>query len=86
MSNTITAQLNGVSKHPSKYGGDFYYLFFKDLQTGESYKSCTGPSYRNWKNWEHIVTNYQTGHPIVLSNLILRGNLIDADSRPTITE
>ena len=77
----MKAVLNKISRHPSKFGGDFYYLFFK-TEKGESCKSCVGPAYRNWSNWAEIVKNFDEAHPILLENLIYRNGLIDADSKP----
>ena len=82
MTNAITAELQKSTKHPSKYGGDFYYLFFKNLEDGKSYRSCISPSYRNWRNWSDIIENFNEKTPVTLTNLILRNNLIDADSKP----
>lgn len=82
MTNAITAELQKITKHPSKYGGDFYYLFFKNLEDGKSYRSCISPSYRNWRNWSDIIENFNEKTPVTLTNLILRNNLIDADSKP----
>lgn len=86
MSNTIQAQLVKVNQHPSKFGGVFYYLFFKDLSTGNNYKSCVSPSYRNWSNWQKIVENFSEDKPLYLENLLLKNGLIDADSKPRIVE
>ena len=86
MGELLTAQLQKVQKHPSKFGGDFYYLFFKDTTTGKTYRSCVSPSYRNWSNWRAIVENFNENQQVIVSNLVLKGNLIDADSRPIIQE
>ena len=86
MTNHITAQLQNISKHPSKYGGEFYYLFFKDIETGKGYKSCVSPNYRNWTKWDKIIENFQLGKTVILSNLIIKNGLVDADSNPKVEE
>lgn len=82
MSKTITATLQKITRHPSKYGGDFYYLFFKDLEDGKTYRSCVSPSYRNWRNWQEIVEGFDEKTSPTFTGLILKGNLVDADSVP----
>lgn len=77
----MKAQLLDIQKHPSKYEGDFYYLFFKD-ENGKNYKSCVGDAFRNWKNWSDIIANFDKSNPIWLDGLKLKGELIDADSKP----
>ena len=79
----MRAQLINISKQPSKYGGDFYYLFFK--ADGKSYRSCVSPSYRNWSKWREVVDSFD-GSPILLDGLKLKGNLVDADSSPVVVE
>lgn len=81
----MIATLNKITKHPSKWGGDFYYLFFK-TEDGESCKSCVTPNYRNWQRWREIVLNFQESHPLVIKNLIIKNGIVDADSFPEVVE
>jgi len=52
----------------------FRYVFFKDLETGKSYRSCISPEFRNYANWTGIKTG------MILDNLSTKGTLVDADS------
>lgn len=79
----IKAQLVKTQKTPSKYGGDFFYLFFKG-EDGKSYRSCVVSTYRNWKNWRDIVENFSEDSPIWLDGLSLKNGMVDADSNPRI--
>lgn len=82
-----TATITGLQKHPSKFGGDFYYIYFKDVETGKSYRTCVYPNYRNYKNWANIINNYSEDKPVTLENLIVRNDtMVDADSIPKIKE
>ena len=73
-----------LKKKPSKYGGIFYYVFFKS-QNGESYYSCIFPKMRNYQRWKKVLKE-----GVTLKDLKLvkgKKNLIDADSRfKTLTE
>lgn len=75
-----------VSEHPSKYGGIFYYIFFKDMKNNKSYKTCVSPNYSNYKNWKYIVDNFGKKKHMFVDNVIVRENIIDYYSLPTITE
>lgn len=81
----MKAKLLDIQSRPSKYGGEFCYLFFKG-ENGKSYRSCVSPAYGNWSNWQKIVNNFSKESPVWLDNLLVKGELIDADSRPTIIE
>lgn len=81
----MKAKLLDIQSRPSKYGGEFCYLFFKG-EDGKSYRSCVSPSYRNWENWQKIVSNFSKESPVWLNNLFTKNGLIDADSKPTIIE
>ena len=74
----MTAEIIKIQKKKSRYGGYFYYVFFKSL-TGKSYYSCVYERMRNFARWKKIL---DVG--VVLSGLRLsntKPNLIDADSR-----
>ena len=60
----------------SKYGGKFYFAFFK--VEGKSYRSCLYPTMRNFTRWSKFIGR----EGINLEGLTLKGNLIDADSFP----
>lgn len=75
----MKATLLKVDKKPSRFGGEFYYLFFKG-EDGKSYRSCVYPKYGNFKRWHGIVNKVGA----VLDNLIAKGSMIDADSFPKI--
>ena len=38
--------VTGVKEMNSKYGGKFYYVYFKEYDTGKTYRTCLSPSYR----------------------------------------
>lgn len=81
----MKAKLLDIQDRPSKYGGGFYYLFFKG-EDGKSYRSCVSSSYRNWRNWQEIIKGFSKEHPVWLDNLVTKNGLIDADSRPVTIE
>lgn len=68
-----------IEQKPSRFGGSFYYLFFKG-EDGKSYRTCLSPNYRNWKRWEGTL---KVG-TVVGGLVVKRPGLIDADSRPVI--
>jgi hypothetical protein len=74
----MKATLLRIEKHPSKFGKEFYYFFFK-CADGKSRRSCIYPTYGNFQRWKHLIN---TVLPIELDNLLMKGNLIDADSYP----
>ena len=61
---------------PSKFGGVFYYAFFKNKRG--SFKSCLYPAYRNFVNWKSFIGREN----VLLTGLKAIGNMVDADSRP----
>jgi hypothetical protein len=61
----------------SKFGGKFYYAFFKS-ESGKSYRSCLYPNFGNFKRWAGFIGRKE----VVLDNLIEKGNMVDADSFP----
>jgi hypothetical protein len=74
----MTAEIIKIQKKPSKYGGDFYYAFFKGLD-GKNYYTCLYPKMRNFSRWSKIL-----GTGVTLTNLrVVKKNpkLIDADSK-----
>jgi len=71
----MKAQITSIKPTLSKYGGKFYYVFFKNEQ-GESYKTCLYPNMRNFARWRSVMKQ-----GAVLTNLIVKSKkLIDADS------
>lgn len=75
--------MTGCKEQKSKYGGTFYYVYFKDYETGTSYKTCVSPSYRNFKNWRNAIENFKN-KVVEVENVRANGKLIDADSLPRI--
>jgi len=75
----ITAKLLKVVKHPSRYGGYFYYLFFKSSD-GKSFRSCLHSKCINFQRWLKVLSDFSKGQEIWLTNLITKGKIIDADS------
>lgn len=61
----------------SKYGGKFWYAFFKG-EDGKSYRSCLYPTCRNFARWQGFVGK----QGVELDGLVVKGNFIDADSYP----
>jgi len=81
MRTTVT----GIKKNISKYGGHFYYIFFKN-EEGISLRSCLDPKMGNFSRWEKIIEKAVAGEVFEVDNLIQKGNIIDADSFPKIIE
>lgn len=73
----------GIKERESKYGGRFYYVYFKEYETGKSYKTCLSPNYRNYKNWRSLIESFKD-KVVEVENARANGNLIDADSTPKI--
>ena len=76
--------VTGIKENKSKYGGKFYYVYFKEYDSGKSYKTCLSPSYRNYKNWSSLINNFKD-NTVEVENVRANGNLIDADSMSKIT-
>ncbi len=74
-----------IVKRPSKYGGFFYYIYFKSLNEGNSYKTCVAENYRNYKNWKNIIQEFYKTKKVLITNVEINGNLVNADSIPKIT-
>lgn len=74
----MIATLIRTQEMPSKFGGKFYYAFFRG-DDGRSYRSCLTPSCHNFNRWRPFIGK----EFIKLDNLILKGGMIDADSTPT---
>ena len=73
----------GIKERESKYGGRFYYVYFKEYESGKSYKTCLSPNYRNYKNWRSLIESFKD-KVVEVENARANGNLIDADSTPKI--
>lgn len=76
--------VTGVKELKSKYGGKFYYVYFKEYETGDSFRTCLYPNCRNYKNWSSLVNNFRD-KVVEVENVRANGKLIDADSLPKIT-
>jgi hypothetical protein len=75
----MKATLLKTESRVSKYGGTFYYAFFKG-ENGKSYRSCLFPKMGNFARWKSIVGKEN----VILDGLNIKGNLVDADSYPSI--
>ena len=71
-----------IVKYRSKRNPDyfFYYIFFKSLNNGKSYKTCISDEFRNYRWWKGI----DVGNIIEVNDEMIRGNLIDADAIPKV--
>lgn len=76
--------VTGVSEQKSKYGGKFYYVYFKEYESGNSYRTCLSPNYGNFKNWRSLIENYKD-KVVEVENARTKGKMVDADSMPKIT-
>jgi len=71
-----------TEKHRSRFGDMFIYFFYKDPAPDaiiKSYRSCVYENFRNYNRWLPFIGR---GKPILIDNLSVRGNIVDADSRP----
>jgi hypothetical protein len=73
----MKAILLKTQKNPSKFGGAFYYFFFKD-EFGKSRRSCISPDMNNFSRWEPFIGREN----VPLDGLNLIGELVNADSVP----
>ena len=71
----MKAQITSIKPTESKYGGKFYYVFFKDVY-GKSYKTCLYPNMRNFQRWRTVL---KVGSVLTHLSLKQKG-MIDADS------
>lgn len=77
-----------ITEHPSKHGGCFYYIFFKNLEDGKSYKTCANPEYRNYGYWKPVIRAFNSDKKvdvIVRGTRVKKGNLLDADVMPKVS-
>ena len=82
----MTLKILKIERQPSKYGGYFYYIYFKSVEEEKSYKTCVAESYRNFKNWRSIIETFDSSKKTIIDNVRITGNLVDADSKPNIVE
>ena len=86
----MKAKAMRASKQPSKYGGFFFYIFFKDT-AGGSWRSCIGPAYLNYKKstargnhtWPKVLELLEAKEQVWLDGLVIKNaaeRVIDADS------
>ena len=79
----MKAKLIKIQERPSRFGGVFYYLFFKNTE-GASFKTCVAPYYGNYRRWRPVIDMfYKEQRELWLDGLIVKGKtgrLIDADS------
>lgn len=74
-------KVTGVQRSKSRFGGDFFYVFFKDME-GKSYRTCIYPKYRNFAMWGDLIEERsRKSIDIYLTGLTERKEgQIDADS------
>ncbi len=82
----MVAKLIKIVKKSSRFGGHFFYIFLKEVNTGKSYYSCIFPRMRNYKRWKKVMTVGLTFKGLRLLKKGNKPNLIDADSRFKIVE
>jgi len=71
----MKATLTKIEKRPSRYGGFFFYAFFK-ADNGKTYYTCLYPKMRNYVHWKPYMKEGTK-----LKNLrVKKGRLLDADS------
>ena len=81
----MIAKILKYDKHPSKHGGDFYYIFFKD-KTGKSAKTCAATNMRNFNRWKQVLWAFDRAgenEEVWLKGLVWKNKtnkLISADS------
>jgi hypothetical protein len=76
----MKAIITKITKNPSKFSGDFYYIFFKDCETGKGYRMPVAPEYRNFKKWKAFVENPERARGTICDGLVLKsGDVLDAD-------
>lgn len=76
----MKATLTRVSMQKSHHhGGTIWLLCFK-CEDGKSRRSWVDPKNGNFKRWEGLLNRMGA----VLDELILKGNLVDADSWPKV--
>lgn len=69
----------------SKYGGTFRYIFFKDVKTGDSLRTCIDEKCRNRVHWDEVISLYEQKADFHLVNVGLKSTgLVDADSMPRV--
>jgi len=79
----MTAKIIKIQKKSSRYGGHFFYAFFKGLD-GKSYYTCLYPKMRNFSRWKKVL---DVGITLTgLKKVIGKDNLLDADSRFKVVE
>lgn len=80
----MKGMITKVEQKPSYRGGFFWYVFFK-LENGHTAKTCIYQNYNNSKRWMPIIQKAESflksGQELWLDGLMLRGNLVDADSQ-----
>jgi hypothetical protein len=79
----MTAKIIEIQQRPSKWGGIFYHVLFKDAN-GKNFYTYVYPRMRNFSRWKKVLNK-----GINLTDLKLmanKNNLIDADSNFKVKE
>ena len=74
------AIFKGTQIRKSKHGGQFYYIFFE--KDGKKYKTMAYEKLKNFSAWKPLLT--ATRGCIVGNLKLVKGNLIDGNSKPII--
>jgi hypothetical protein len=78
--NVVSGQIVGKKKVPSIDNQPFEYIFFK-CSDGRSRRMCLSPVYGNYHRWNGL-----TDIGTELGGLLVRNNLVDADSFPKLVK
>ncbi len=70
-----------LKKPKSNYGGDFYYLIFKNVEDKKPYKLTLQPKFNNFKHWQDVL-KLEPGR--LIYNVQTFGKVINGDSYPKI--
>lgn len=66
------------------HNGHIYTITLMNL-AGETAITYVDPTFRNYKNWQHIIAGDRADRGFMLNNLNYKGDgMIDADSKPVI--
>lgn len=75
----MTATITKIQKQPSRLGGSFFYIFFKD-EKGKSVRTAVYPAHRNYELWKPLCQNPERAVGVKCEGLVLkREGLYDAD-------
>lgn len=79
----MTAKIVEIQQRPSKWGGIFYHVFFKDAN-GKNFYTYVYPRMRNFSRWKKVLNKGTNLTDLKL--MVNKNNLIDADSNFKVKE